>query len=131
MSYLTIPTLISLLLNHVHSHVHSHAYADGLGHVWRMWSDQETSKDKWTFCSVSESFQPNSVLVHTMDAELGVGLLVVAVGCYILCSLYLLRNPLILHKKKRLAFYSRHISHRGGECSGYSDLSLLFCTLWS
>ncbi|XP_017338499.1 lysophospholipase D GDPD1 [Ictalurus punctatus] len=49
-----------------------------------------------------------------MDAELGVGLLVVAVGCYILCSLYLLRNPLILHKKKRLAFYSRHISHRGG-----------------
>uniref|UniRef100_W5LNW4 Glycerophosphodiester phosphodiesterase domain containing 3b n=1 Tax=Astyanax mexicanus TaxID=7994 RepID=W5LNW4_ASTMX len=29
------------------------------------------------------------------------------------CSLYLLKNPLILHKKKKLDFYSRHISHRG------------------
>ncbi|XP_060795419.1 lysophospholipase D GDPD1 [Neoarius graeffei] len=49
-----------------------------------------------------------------MEAELGVGVFVVAVGFYILCSLYLLRNPLILHKKKHLAFCSRHISHRGG-----------------
>lgn len=60
-----------------------------------------------------------------MEAELGVGMLVVAVGFYILCSQYLLHNPLILHKKKRLGFYSRHISHRGGECASFSHLCLL------
>ncbi|KAM9462095.1 lysophospholipase D GDPD1 [Clarias gariepinus] len=49
-----------------------------------------------------------------MEAELGVGVVVVAVGLYIASSLYLLHNPLLLHKKKSLAFYSRHISHRGG-----------------
>ncbi|XP_010742347.3 lysophospholipase D GDPD3a isoform X2 [Larimichthys crocea] len=37
-----------------------------------------------------------------------------ALGGYTLTSLYLLKNPLILHKRKRTAFYSTHISHRGG-----------------
>ncbi|KAK2894044.1 lysophospholipase D GDPD3a [Channa argus] len=37
-----------------------------------------------------------------------------AVGGYALVSAYLLKNPHILHRKKRTAFYSRHISHRGG-----------------
>uniref|UniRef100_A0A672NUL2 Glycerophosphodiester phosphodiesterase domain containing 3 n=1 Tax=Sinocyclocheilus grahami TaxID=75366 RepID=A0A672NUL2_SINGR len=44
----------------------------------------------------------------------GILLLCLAVGLYVVCSLYLLRNPWILHKKKRLEFYCRHISHRGG-----------------
>ncbi|OCT58326.1 lysophospholipase D GDPD3 [Xenopus laevis] len=35
-------------------------------------------------------------------------------GGYALTSYYLLRNPHILHKKKKLPFYCRHISHRGG-----------------
>uniref|UniRef100_A0A8C7YWH2 Glycerophosphodiester phosphodiesterase domain containing 3a n=1 Tax=Oryzias sinensis TaxID=183150 RepID=A0A8C7YWH2_9TELE len=35
-------------------------------------------------------------------------------GGYTLTSLYLLKNPHILHKKKRTAFYCMHISHRGG-----------------
>ncbi|XP_067883856.1 lysophospholipase D GDPD1-like [Heterodontus francisci] len=33
---------------------------------------------------------------------------------YILTSFYLLRNPGVIHRKKRLAFQCRHISHRGG-----------------
>uniref|UniRef100_A0A6Q2YGU9 GP-PDE domain-containing protein n=1 Tax=Esox lucius TaxID=8010 RepID=A0A6Q2YGU9_ESOLU len=37
-----------------------------------------------------------------------------ALGGYILASLYLLKNPHILHKKKRTAFHCKHISHRGG-----------------
>ncbi|GAA6226109.1 glycerophosphodiester phosphodiesterase domain-containing protein 3-like [Lates japonicus] len=37
-----------------------------------------------------------------------------ALGGYTLTSFYLLKNPHILHKKKRTAFYCRHISHRGG-----------------
>ncbi|KAL7870067.1 hypothetical protein AOLI_G00140550 [Acnodon oligacanthus] len=45
-----------------------------------------------------------------MDAVL----CLLAFGLYVLCSLYLLLNPQILHKKKRLAFQCRHISHRGG-----------------
>ncbi|KAK2877012.1 hypothetical protein QQF64_004135 [Cirrhinus molitorella] len=49
-----------------------------------------------------------------MDALSGILLLCLAVGVYVVCSLYLLRNPLILHKRKRLEFYCRHISHRGG-----------------
>ncbi|XP_037647103.1 lysophospholipase D GDPD3a [Sebastes umbrosus] len=35
-------------------------------------------------------------------------------GGYTLTSVYLLKNPHILHRKKRTAFYSTHISHRGG-----------------
>ncbi|CAL8310604.1 unnamed protein product [Arctogadus glacialis] len=35
-------------------------------------------------------------------------------GGYALTSLYLLRNPWLLHRRKRTAFHSRHISHRGG-----------------
>ncbi|CAG5897622.1 unnamed protein product [Menidia menidia] len=37
-----------------------------------------------------------------------------ALGGYTLTSLYLLKNPLILHKRKQPAFYCTHISHRGG-----------------
>uniref|UniRef100_A0AAY4BF41 GP-PDE domain-containing protein n=1 Tax=Denticeps clupeoides TaxID=299321 RepID=A0AAY4BF41_9TELE len=37
-----------------------------------------------------------------------------AVGGYTLTSLYLLKNPHILHKKKETSFRCRHISHRGG-----------------
>ncbi|XP_026064600.1 lysophospholipase D GDPD1-like [Carassius auratus] len=37
-----------------------------------------------------------------------------AVGGYALTSLYFLKNPQILHKKKQTAFYCTHISHRGG-----------------
>lgn len=37
-----------------------------------------------------------------------------ALGGYTLTSLYLLKNPHVLHKRKRTAFYARHISHRGG-----------------
>ncbi|KTF79050.1 hypothetical protein cypCar_00037930, partial [Cyprinus carpio] len=44
----------------------------------------------------------------------GILLLCLAVGLYVVCSLYLLRNPWILHKRKRLEFYCRNISHRGG-----------------
>uniref|UniRef100_A0A671MKG5 Glycerophosphodiester phosphodiesterase domain-containing protein 3-like n=1 Tax=Sinocyclocheilus anshuiensis TaxID=1608454 RepID=A0A671MKG5_9TELE len=49
-----------------------------------------------------------------MDVLSGILLLCLAVGLYVVCSLYLLRNPWILHKRKRLEFYCRHISHRGG-----------------
>ncbi|KAK3520183.1 hypothetical protein QTP70_017937 [Hemibagrus guttatus] len=37
-----------------------------------------------------------------------------AVGGYTIASLYLLKNPHILHKKKKPAFHCTHISHRGG-----------------
>ncbi|XP_076609204.1 lysophospholipase D GDPD3a [Chaetodon auriga] len=37
-----------------------------------------------------------------------------ALGGYTLTSVYLLKNPLILHRRKRTAFYCTHISHRGG-----------------
>ncbi|KAM8724014.1 lysophospholipase D GDPD3a [Acanthopagrus schlegelii] len=37
-----------------------------------------------------------------------------ALGGYTLTSVYLLKNPLILHRKKRTAFHCTHISHRGG-----------------
>ncbi|XP_077413987.1 lysophospholipase D GDPD3a isoform X1 [Vanacampus margaritifer] len=37
-----------------------------------------------------------------------------ALGGYTLTSLYLLKNPHILHKKKCTSFYCTHISHRGG-----------------
>lgn len=37
-----------------------------------------------------------------------------ALGGYTLTSLYLLKNPHILHRKKRTAFHCTHISHRGG-----------------
>lgn len=38
-----------------------------------------------------------------------------ALGGYALVSRYLLKNPLVLHKKKRVGFYCTHISHRGGK----------------
>ncbi|XP_061605433.1 lysophospholipase D GDPD3a [Phyllopteryx taeniolatus] len=37
-----------------------------------------------------------------------------ALGGYTLTSLYLLKNPHILHKTKCMGFYCTHISHRGG-----------------
>ncbi|XP_026063893.1 lysophospholipase D GDPD1 isoform X1 [Carassius auratus] len=37
-----------------------------------------------------------------------------AVGGYALASLFFLKNPHILHKKKQTAFFCTHISHRGG-----------------
>ncbi|XP_062309187.1 lysophospholipase D GDPD3a isoform X2 [Osmerus eperlanus] len=37
-----------------------------------------------------------------------------ALGGYTLTSLYLLKNPHILHRKRRTAFHCTHISHRGG-----------------
>ncbi|XP_008328322.1 lysophospholipase D GDPD3a isoform X2 [Cynoglossus semilaevis] len=37
-----------------------------------------------------------------------------ALGGYTLTSLYLLKNPHILHRRKRTGFYCTHISHRGG-----------------
>ncbi|KAF7659301.1 hypothetical protein LDENG_00000130 [Lucifuga dentata] len=37
-----------------------------------------------------------------------------ALGGYTLTSLYLLKNPHILHKRKRTTFNCTHISHRGG-----------------
>ncbi|XP_018619960.1 lysophospholipase D GDPD3-like [Scleropages formosus] len=37
-----------------------------------------------------------------------------ALGGYTLTSLYLLKNPQVLHGKKCVAFRCRHISHRGG-----------------
>uniref|UniRef100_A0A673NE66 Glycerophosphodiester phosphodiesterase domain-containing protein 1-like n=1 Tax=Sinocyclocheilus rhinocerous TaxID=307959 RepID=A0A673NE66_9TELE len=40
-----------------------------------------------------------------------------AVGGYALTSLYFLKNPHILLKKKQTAFYCTHISHRGGTVS--------------
>uniref|UniRef100_A0A8C6KAG3 Glycerophosphodiester phosphodiesterase domain containing 3a n=1 Tax=Nothobranchius furzeri TaxID=105023 RepID=A0A8C6KAG3_NOTFU len=36
-------------------------------------------------------------------------------GVYTCISQYLLRNPQVLHKKKRTAFWAKHISHRGGK----------------
>lgn len=36
-------------------------------------------------------------------------------GGYTLTSVYLLKNPQILHRKKRPAFYCKKISHRGGK----------------
>ncbi|KAL6474972.1 hypothetical protein MHYP_G00160120 [Metynnis hypsauchen] len=48
--------------------------------------------------------------MDTMDAVL----CLLVFGLYVLCSLGLLLNPQILHKKKQLAFQCRHISHRGG-----------------
>uniref|UniRef100_A0A674MD88 Glycerophosphodiester phosphodiesterase domain containing 3a n=1 Tax=Takifugu rubripes TaxID=31033 RepID=A0A674MD88_TAKRU len=41
-----------------------------------------------------------------------------ALGGYALVSHYLLKNPLVLHKKKRTGFYCTHISHRGGKSNG-------------
>uniref|UniRef100_A0A3Q0RJA5 Glycerophosphodiester phosphodiesterase domain containing 3a n=1 Tax=Amphilophus citrinellus TaxID=61819 RepID=A0A3Q0RJA5_AMPCI len=35
-------------------------------------------------------------------------------GGYTLTSVYLLKNPHILHKRKHTTFYCKHISHRGG-----------------
>ncbi|XP_030262292.1 lysophospholipase D GDPD3a isoform X1 [Sparus aurata] len=40
-----------------------------------------------------------------------------ALGGYTLTSVYLLKNPLILHRRKRTAFYCTHISHRGATLS--------------
>lgn len=48
------------------------------------------------------------------------------VGGYALSSVYLLRNPHVLHRKKRTAFYCTHISHRGGT-DVFHSLFFFFC----
>ncbi|KAK7134252.1 hypothetical protein R3I93_017611 [Phoxinus phoxinus] len=48
-----------------------------------------------------------------MDA-LSVILLLLCLPVYVACSLFLLHNPCLLHKRKKLNFHCRHISHRGG-----------------
>ncbi|MGH0184373.1 UNVERIFIED_CONTAM: hypothetical protein FKN15_014852 [Acipenser sinensis] len=42
-------------------------------------------------------------------------------GGYALTSVVLFKNPHLLHRKKQTAFYSRHISHRGGHYSTGTD----------
>lgn len=49
-----------------------------------------------------------------MDVLSGILLLCLAVGLYVVCSLYFLHNPWILHKRKQLKFFCRNISHRAG-----------------
>ena len=39
----------------------------------------------------------------------------VSLAGYIAVSVLLLKFPTLLHKKKRLRFKPKHISHRGGE----------------
>ncbi|XP_061892334.1 lysophospholipase D GDPD3a isoform X2 [Entelurus aequoreus] len=39
---------------------------------------------------------------------------VLALGGYLLASWFLLKKPHLLHRRKRMAFYCTHISHRGG-----------------
>nr|XP_057906049.1 lysophospholipase D GDPD3a isoform X2 [Doryrhamphus excisus] len=41
-------------------------------------------------------------------------LMVPALGGYAVASLYLLKKPQVLHRRKRTAFHCTHISHRGG-----------------
>ena len=59
-----------------------------------------------------------------------------ALGGYTLTSLYLLKNPQILHKKKRAAFHCTHISHRGGKegtaegCSSHLASSPFLSNRW-
>ncbi len=56
--------------------------------------------------------------------------LLAIVGGYIITSLLLFRFPTLIHKKKKLKFRCRHISHRGGESQRYL-LSLLTLTVTS
>jgi len=52
-------------------------------------------------------------------------------GTYVACSLFFLRFPLILHKKKKYAFDALHISHRGGMLSLLSRSSFSISVLTS
>ncbi|XP_053707456.1 lysophospholipase D GDPD3a isoform X1 [Synchiropus splendidus] len=47
-----------------------------------------------------------------------------ALAGYALTSIYLLRNPELLHRRKRPAFHCRHISHRGGKASSPPSTAL-------
>uniref|UniRef100_A0A146KVK1 Glycerophosphodiester phosphodiesterase domain-containing protein 1 n=1 Tax=Lygus hesperus TaxID=30085 RepID=A0A146KVK1_LYGHE len=42
-------------------------------------------------------------------------------GGYVVTSMILLRHPTILHRKKKIKFTCRHISHRGGAGEGYEN----------
>ena len=44
------------------------------------------------------------------------------VGTYIITSVVLLNFPWLVHKKKKLKFRCRHISHRGGKFRNVSNL---------
>ncbi|KAK9513048.1 hypothetical protein O3M35_001328 [Rhynocoris fuscipes] len=53
-------------------------------------------------------------------------LLLAFFGGYAFMSILLLRNPLLLHRKKNIKFYCRHISHRGGAGEGYENTIATF-----
>ena len=44
----------------------------------------------------------------------------ISLAGYIAVSVLVLKFPTLLHKKKRLRFKPKHISHRGGELTLYS-----------
>lgn len=80
----------------------SWSFNDGVQYLCRSvtcW--QESGRDVWEVGERMSSF---------------LYLILPALGGYTLTSLYLLKNPLLLHKRKRVAFHSDHISHRGGKC---------------
>ena len=47
---------------------------------------------------------------------LGLAIALPIIGGYIITSVVILNFPLLVHKKKKIKFRCRHISHRGGEC---------------
>ncbi|XP_035691302.1 lysophospholipase D GDPD1-like, partial [Branchiostoma floridae] len=52
---------------------------------------------------------------------LAMGIVAAIVGGYALTSLFLLRFPTLLHRKKQLKFCCKHISHRGGMAEGLEN----------
>ena len=51
-----------------------------------------------------------------MESGLIAAMVVLAVfATYVISSLFFLKYPHLLHKKKKLAFVPKHISHRGGK----------------
>ncbi|XP_019616392.1 PREDICTED: glycerophosphodiester phosphodiesterase domain-containing protein 1-like isoform X2 [Branchiostoma belcheri] len=52
---------------------------------------------------------------------LAMGIVAAIVGGYALTSLFLLRFPNLLHRKKQLKFCCKHISHRGGMAEGLEN----------
>lgn len=62
-----------------------------------------------------------------MVAELVAAMVVAAlIAGYVISSLVLLRFPHLLHKKKRLVFAPRHISHRGGAAENLENTMSAF-----
>lgn len=94
----------------------------------RLLSDHVSSEARGTFVVLKVSFAkqgrtfPPGLLKYSFAGEVGemssfLYLILPALGGYTLTSVYLLKNPHILHKRKRTAFYCTHISHRGGKTS--------------